>query len=115
LPFTDRAFDVVYSSYMLDILSVQDIIVALKEFRRVLKGSGRVILVNLSKQSPQSRTWVECLYRCLPATWLPYVLDRCRPVLLADLVCDAGSSGVQRKFIGGLISSEIVAARASST
>ncbi len=115
LPFADRAFDVVYSSYMLDILSVQDIIVALTELRRVLKGSGRVILVNLSKQSPQSRTWVEYLYRWLPATWVPYVLGGCRPVLLADLVCDAGFSGVQRKFIGGLMSSEIVAASASST
>ena len=66
LPFANRAFDVVYSSYMLDILSVQDIIAALKEFRRVLKGSGRVILVNLSKQSPQNRTWVEYLYKMVP-------------------------------------------------
>jgi len=114
LPFADRVFDVVYSSYVLDILSVQDILAALKEFRRVLKGSGRVILVNLSKPSPQSRTWVEYLYEWLPATWVPYVLGGCRPVLLADLVSDAGFSGVQRKFIGGLMSSEIVAARAST-
>jgi ubiquinone/menaquinone biosynthesis C-methylase UbiE len=115
LPFADRAFDVVYSSYVLDILSVQDILAALKEFRRVLRGSGRVVLVNLSKQSPQSRTWVEYLYKWLPATWVPYVLGGCRPVLLAELVRDAGFSGVQRKFIGGLMSSEIVAARAPST
>jgi ubiquinone/menaquinone biosynthesis C-methylase UbiE len=115
LPFADQAFDVVYSSYMLDILSVQDILTALKEFRRVLKGGGRVILVNLSKQSPQGHTGVEYLYKWLPAPWVPYILGGCRPVLLADLVRDAGFSGVQRKFISGLMSSEIVAARACST
>ena len=115
LPFADRTFDVVYSSYMLDILSVQDILVALKEFRRVLKGGGRVIVVNLSKQSPERRTWVEYLYKWLPGTWVPYVLGGCRPVILADIVRDAGFSCVQRKFIGGLMSSEIVVARAFST
>ena len=115
LPFVDQAFDVVYSSYVLDILSLQGIIVALKEFRRVLKASGRVALVNLSKQSPMSRTWVEYLYKWLPATWVPYVLGGCRPVLLEDLVRDAGFSGVERKFIGGLMSSEIITGRALPT
>jgi demethylmenaquinone methyltransferase/2-methoxy-6-polyprenyl-1,4-benzoquinol methylase len=115
LPFADQTFDVVYSSYTLDILSVQDILAALKEFRRVLKGSGRVMLVNLSKQSPQSRTWVEYLYEWLPATWVPYLLGGCRPVFLADLAREAGFSSVQRKFVGGLMSSEIVSASASST
>src|ERR1035441_11882 len=102
LPFADGAFDVVYSSYMLDILSVLDISAALKECRRVLKRPGRVILVNLSKQSPKNRTWVEYLYKWLPATWVPYALGGCRPVILADLVRDAGFCDVQRKFIGGL-------------
>lgn len=114
LPFADHAFDVVYSSYVLDILSVHDILSALKEFRRVLKGRGRVVLVNLSKRGLPNRTWVEFLYRWMPATWVPYVLGGCRPVILNDLVCDAGFSSVERKFIGGLMSSEIVTARASS-
>jgi ubiquinone/menaquinone biosynthesis C-methylase UbiE len=114
LPFADRVFDVVYSSYMLDILAIPDILLALKEFKRVLKGAGRVVLVNLSKQSPEKHTFVEWLYQWLPAAWVPYVLGGCRPVILADLVRDAGFCDVQRKFIGGLMSSEIVAARASS-
>jgi ubiquinone/menaquinone biosynthesis C-methylase UbiE len=113
LPFVDQAFDVVYSSYLLDILSVEGILGALKEFRRVLKGRGRVALVNLSKPGPRSRTWVEYLYRWLPANWVPYVLGGCRPVLLEDLVRNAGFSGVERRFIGGLMSSEIVVAQAS--
>ena len=112
LPFADQAFDVVYSSYVLDILSIPDILIALKEFRRVLKGGGRVVLVNLSKRGPQRRTLVEYLYRWLPATWVPYVLGGCRPVLLRDLVRNAGFEEVEREFIGGLISSEIVTARA---
>jgi ubiquinone/menaquinone biosynthesis C-methylase UbiE len=115
LPFADQSFDVVYSSYLLDILSIRDILIALKEFRRVLKRSGRVVLVNLSKQGPQRHTLVEYLYRWLPAALVPYVLGGCRPVLLRDLVCDAGFDEVERKFIGGLMSSEIVTAYALPT
>ena len=112
LPFVDHVFDVVYSSYVLDILSMRDIIITLAEFSRVLKARGRVILVNLSKRSATSHTWVEYLYRWFPAAWVPYVLGGCRPVLLEDYVRHAGFSDVQRKFIGGLMSSEIITARA---
>lgn len=111
LPFGDRTFDILYSSYALDILGLHDITCALSEFRRVLKMGGRVVLVNLSKKCSKSRTWVERLYQLLPATWVPYLLGGCRPVLLADLLNQAGFTAIERKFIGGLMSSEIVTAR----
>ncbi len=114
LPFADQVFDVVYSSYVLDILSVEDILIALKEFRRVLKVNGRAVLVNLSKQNPQRHMFVEYLYRWMPASWVPYILGGCRPVFLKGLSREAGFSGVEREFMGGLMSSEIVIARASS-
>jgi ubiquinone/menaquinone biosynthesis C-methylase UbiE len=115
LPFSDQIFDVVYSSYMLDILSLRDLATVLKEFRRVLKARGRVVLVNLSKECPQRRTWVEMLYRLLPASWVPYLLGGCRPVLLLDFMRKAGFRDAERTFIGGMMSSEIVTARASLT
>jgi ubiquinone/menaquinone biosynthesis C-methylase UbiE len=114
LPFSDHIFDVVYSSYMLDIFSLQDLATALTGFRRVLKLRGRVVLVNLSKEHPQQRTWVEMLYRLLPASWVPYLLGGCRPMLLQDLVREAGFREAERTFIGGMMSSEIVTARAFS-
>lgn len=114
LPFAGQTFDVLYSSYMLDILALRDIVGALAEFRRVLKSGGRVVLVNLSKKRPNMDTWVEWLYKLLPVTWVPYLLGGCRPVFLADLLTQSGFSGIERKFISGLMSSEIVTARLSS-
>lgn len=111
LPFGNQTFDILYSSYAVDILGLHDITCALSEFRRVLKRGGRAVLVNLSKNSSNSRTWVEWLYQLLPATWVPYLLGGCRPVLLADLLHQTGFIAIERKFIGGLMSSEIVTAR----
>lgn len=50
LPFPDETFDVLYNSYMLDLMPVADFPVTLKEFHRVLKKDGRLVLVNFSKQ-----------------------------------------------------------------
>ena len=49
LPFPDETFDVLYNSFMLDLIPIADFPVVLKEFQRVLKKDGRLFLVNLSK------------------------------------------------------------------
>ena len=50
LPFPDETFDVLYNSFMLDLIPIADFPVVLKEFQRVLKRDGRLVLVNLSKK-----------------------------------------------------------------
>ncbi len=47
---TDQEFDVVYNTYMMDLLPLRDLSVAVEEFRRVLKPGGRLGLVNFSKK-----------------------------------------------------------------
>jgi ubiquinone/menaquinone biosynthesis C-methylase UbiE len=111
LPFPDGTFDVLYNSYMLDLIPLSDLPVVLGEFRRVLKAGGRLVLVNMSKENASARTWYERLYQRLPARLVPYLLGGCRPALAEDLVKEAGFSDVTRDYIRYILPSEIVTAR----
>jgi demethylmenaquinone methyltransferase/2-methoxy-6-polyprenyl-1,4-benzoquinol methylase len=109
LPFDDGSFDVVINSYMLDLIPLADIPVVLGEFRRVLADDGRLVMVNMSRGGGLTR-W-ERLYRVTPARLVPYLYGGCRPVLMEQPVREAGFREVEREFIAGGISSEVVTAR----
>ena len=111
LPFPDNSFDVVFNSYMLDLIPLADMPGILQEFRRVLRANGRLVLVNLSKPDERHRTLGERFYQLLPKTWVPYVAGGCRPVLMAEAVVSAGFVDVHRQFVRNIIPSEVVAAR----
>jgi len=111
LPFPDGAFDVLYNSYMLDLIPLQDMPVVLSEYLRVLKPGGRLVLVNMSKENGSGRTWWERLYVWLPARWAPYLLGGCRPVFVEGLVGEAGFCEVQREYVRHIVPSEIVTAK----
>ena len=111
LPFPDGTFDVLYNSYMLDLIPLADLPVVLGEFGRVLRPGGRLVLVNMSKQNESARTWYERLYQRLPARLVPYLMGGCRPALAEDLVKQAGFSEVTRDYIRHMLPSEIVTAR----
>jgi ubiquinone/menaquinone biosynthesis C-methylase UbiE len=91
--------------------SIRDMPVVLGEFHRVLKPSGRLVLVNMSKKCGSRLTWWERLYRALPRRWAAYLLGGCRPVLLESHVTKAGFAEVQRQYIRGILPTEIVIAR----
>ncbi len=103
LPFPDEMFDVVYNSYMLDLIPIEDFSVILNEFHRVLKKDGRLILVNLSKKD-NSPVFMEKIYK-----WAPYLLGGCRPVLMASFAKQAEFRNVIREVPNSIFPSEIVA------
>lgn len=109
LPFDDDAFDVLFNSYMLDLIPLADMPVVLGEFLRVLRPGGRLVLVNMSKDG--RLTLYERLYRAAPAGLAAYLFGGCRPVLMAAPVRAAGFRDVQREFIANAIPSEVVVAR----
>jgi len=111
LPFQSNTFDIVYSSYLLDLLELRDIPRALNEFARVLKPGGRLVLVNLSREDADRISWMERLYLWLPATWVPFLLGSCRPVFMETFLQSQGFIAVQREFIRHITHSEIVTAR----
>ena len=109
LPFDDNSFDVLFSSYMLDLVPLADMPIILGEFRRVLENGGRLVLVNSSKD--HGITLWERIYRATPARLVPYLYGGCRPVLMAEHTRLAGFQDVHREFIKGIIPSEVVVGR----
>ncbi len=102
LPFPDETFDVLYNSYMLDLIPLGDCEVVLSEFHRVLKKNGRLALVNFSKKD-SSPIFTERLYRASPSLWFG-----CRPVLMESFVKQAGFRDVKREIPKNPLPSEIV-------
>jgi ubiquinone/menaquinone biosynthesis C-methylase UbiE len=85
LDFEDSSFDLLINNYMFDLLPEHAFALVLNEFRRVLRPTGRVVLVNtaLSDALP-SRIW-ESLYR-IDAR----LMGGCRGVSLAGTVVEVG-------------------------
>ena len=106
-PFCDAIFDLVFSSYMLDLTDTAAMPRVLFEFQRILKPAGRLLLVGLSKGSKwyDNMKLYEWLYRRSPS-----LLGGCRPVLLAPYLQELGFNSVYREYLraGHLMPTEIV-------
>lgn len=105
LPFKDETFDCLYNSYMMDLIPIADFSVVLKEFHRVLKKNGRLVLINLSKKD-SSPVLLEKLYRLTGA----YAWGGCRPVLMESFVKQIGFRNVKREIPKNILPSEIISA-----
>lgn len=81
LAFPDETFDVLVNHYMFDILPEEDFLGVLQGFRRVLRGGGRVALVNMTIPA----VWYESLWRGLYRVH-PKTMGGCRGVQLAAYV-----------------------------
>jgi len=85
LPVASSTFDLILNSYLMDLLSDSDIRLALKEFRRALKPTGRLVLLVMARQSPLLQGIWMWLY-----VHLPGLVGGCRPVDLAQFLLAEG-------------------------
>ena len=107
LPYREDMFDVVFNSYMLDLIDTPEILFILDEFKRVLKPGGRLVVVSLSK----GPTWYsnmklyEWVYQ-----FCPTLLGGCRPIFCKPFMEDLGFKNINREFVlvGRMMPSEIV-------
>ena len=76
MPFRDEVFDAVICCYLLELLSVQDIMTALREFRRVLKRRGTFTLVMIGESTEAFNRGYRLCGRLAPAFWGRQVEER---------------------------------------
>jgi ubiquinone/menaquinone biosynthesis C-methylase UbiE len=91
LPYPDQTFDVLYNGYMFDLIPLDGFQPILREFARVLKPGGKLVLVNMSKPD-ERRTFYERIY----ATG--WAVMPCRPVLMSPYLEPAGFTAIQRIY-----------------
>ena len=107
LPYREELFDVVFNSYMLDLIDTPEIPLVLEEFKRVLKPGGRLVIVSLSKGVNwySNMKFYEWIYQ-----FCPTLLGGCRPVFSKPFLKDLGFQNITRELVtvGGVMPSEIV-------
>lgn len=110
LPFVDDSFDVVYSIYVLDILPWDDIRRALREFDRVLRPGGRLVLCHVTPgERPRHRLGDHLYGSGLPLT------GNCRGIRVTSLLDELRFEQITREYSAQfLLPSEIVSSRAPS-
>lgn len=107
LKFPDYQFDLLMNNYMFDLLPEKDFVPVLREFNRVLKPNGRIVLVNMIRGEHFYQRFWESVYRINPR-WL----GGCRGVLLSESMQLAGFTDTYRETISQMgFPSEIVSAR----
>jgi ubiquinone/menaquinone biosynthesis C-methylase UbiE len=76
MPFRDEMFDAVVCCYLLELLSAEDILLALREFRRVLKRRGAFTLVLIGQNTEMFNRAYRVCGRLAPAFWGRQVEER---------------------------------------
>lgn len=102
LPYDDNFFDVIFSSYVIDLHSAEVRKRMITELFRVMRSGGRAVLVHLSKRSLK-RSFYDYIYRLSPI-----LSGGCRPILLKEHLEEAGFVNVARTFHADLLPVEII-------
>ncbi len=69
MPFRNEVFDAIFCCYLLELLSTEDIVGTLGEFRRILRDRGNLTLVLIGQNRPSFNAVYEVLGKLAPAFW----------------------------------------------
>lgn len=98
LPFAPATFDALFSAYLLDLLPTPDLAPTLREWRRVLRPGGHIVVVTMTEGiDPISRlfvAWWKARFRIAPAAF-----GGCRPLQLTRLVAETGFTDIHQKVV----------------
>ncbi len=91
MPFQNDSFDAVFACYLLELLSGDDIVSTLREFRRVLRDTGHLTLVIIGQNTPTFNAIYKVLGKVAPAFWgrqverrVPELIESARFEILKD-------------------------------
>lgn len=85
LPLRAGSFDCILSCYMIDLIPDTDIPVVLREFHRVLRSRGLLVLVVMGEQARVVQQAWMMLFRHIPA-----LVGGCRPIQAAEYLRNSG-------------------------
>ena len=94
LAFPDESFDMVLNSYMFDLLPTEDFVPVLREFLRVLRPGGRLVMVNMTQGARWYNHLWESLYRLHPP-----LMGGCRGVVVEPFLRQAGFTNTRRAYV----------------
>jgi ubiquinone/menaquinone biosynthesis C-methylase UbiE len=93
MPFRGESFDAVFCCYLLELLSADDIVSTLGEFRRVLRDRGHLTLVLIGQNTASFNAIYKVLGKVAPAFWgrqveqrVPQLIESVRFEILKDEV-----------------------------
>jgi ubiquinone/menaquinone biosynthesis C-methylase UbiE len=69
MPFRNESFDAVFCCYLLELLSNEDIVSTLSEFRRILRDRGNLTLVMIGQNTAMFNNIYKVCGRVAPAFW----------------------------------------------
>jgi demethylmenaquinone methyltransferase/2-methoxy-6-polyprenyl-1,4-benzoquinol methylase len=98
LPFTAASFDRLLCTYVLDLVALADLPRWLREFRRVLKPGGRMVLVSLTEGVSLPSKGFVAVWK-LAYRLSPIACGGCRPLQLSALVRQAGFEWLERQVV----------------
>ena len=91
MPFRNESFDAVFCCYLLELLSAEDIVSTVGEFRRVLRDRGCLTLVLIGQNTALFNSVYRVLGRLAPAFWgrqveqrVPEIIEAVRFRILRD-------------------------------
>jgi ubiquinone/menaquinone biosynthesis C-methylase UbiE len=91
MPFRNDSFDAIFCCYLLELLSADDIVCTLREFRRILRDRGNLTLVLIGQNTPMFNAVYKVLGRVAPAFWgrqvesrVPALIEAARFEILHD-------------------------------
>lgn len=99
IPLADGTADVLFCSRLLDLVDTPEIPSILAECQRVLKPTGQIVVLHMSKPGPE-KTLFERLYTSLPGFGGGLFISR--PVLAADLLDEIGFQEITRVYRPGI-------------
>jgi ubiquinone/menaquinone biosynthesis C-methylase UbiE len=93
MPFRNETFDAVFCCYLLELLSSDDIVTTLTEFRRVMRDRSRLALVLIGQHTAAFNSIYKVLGSLAPAFWgrqverrMPELIQAARFEIIADSV-----------------------------
>jgi ubiquinone/menaquinone biosynthesis C-methylase UbiE len=91
MPFRSESFDAIFCCYLLELLSGDDIVCTLREFRRVLRDRGNLSLVLIGESTPMFNALYKVVGKVAPAFWgrqverrVPELIESARFEILQD-------------------------------